>query len=276
MSNTTVETIRTRCNTITKRINSDYWSIDSDSKNRLYVGSYGRGTEIWVSDIDLLVILPNSFYHRFNDYTNNGQSALLNHVKDTLRKTYSTSFIKGDGQVVGIKFSDGIEFEVVPAFSVTDGSFLYPDTNNGGSWKVTNPRAEIKAMNELNVITKKNLKNFCRMIRAWKETNNVQISGILLDTLAYKFLENWKYKDKGYVYYDWMTRDFFNYLMNQDINKEYWLAPGSNRRVYKTGNFQNKAQKAFNLAVSAIQDEEKYPALAKSNWRAIYGTKFPN
>ena len=47
------------------------------------------------------------------------------------------------------------------------------------------------------------------MVRAWKEKCNVPISGILIDTLAYKFIENWTYKDKSYLYYDFMSRDFF-------------------------------------------------------------------
>lgn len=38
------------------------------------------------------------------------------------------------------------------------------------------------------------------MARAWKDNCNVPISGILIDTLAYKFLKTWEYKDMGYIY----------------------------------------------------------------------------
>jgi hypothetical protein len=242
----------------------------------LYVGSYGRGTEIWTSDIDMIVQLPYATYEKFNKYSGNGQSALLQEVKTVLQKTYSTSHLKGDGQVIGINFTDGINFEIVPAFINNDGSYTYPDTNNGGSWKTTDPRKEINAMNKRNTDTNKNLKRLCRMARSWKEKCNVSMSGILIDTLAYKFIVDWEYKDKSFLYCDYMSRDFFEYLKGLDINQSYWLAPGSNRYVWKKANFQNKASTAYNNSLDAISYETKGQTYSsKQKWREIYRTKFP-
>lgn len=274
MSNTTVNTIQSRYHQITKRINLDYYNSDSITNYSLYVGSYGRGTEIFTSDIDMIVQLPYDTYVKFNNYSSNGQSALLQEVKEVLKKTYSTSFLKGDGQVIGINFSDGINFEIVPAFINNDKSYTYPDSNDGGKWRTTDPRKEIEAMNLRNKDTNKNLKRLCRMIRSWKNENNVSMSGILIDTLAYKFIDNWEYKDKSYTYYDWMSRDFFKYLKEIDKSQSYWLAPGSNRYVYKNNNFQSKASEAYEKSLEAIENESK-EATAKQKWREIYGTKFP-
>lgn len=276
MSETTVSKIQSRYHQITKRINLDYWGSSSETAHSLYVGSYGRGTEIWTSDIDMIVQLPYEVYKKYDNYISNGQSALLQEIKGVIQKTYSTSHIKGDGQVIGIDFDDGISFEIVPAFINKDGSYTYPDTCEGGSWKTTDPQREIDAMNAENKCSNKNLKRLCRMARAWKEKCKVDISGILIDTLAYKFISDWEYKDKSYLYYDYMSRDFFDYLKNQDIDKSYWLAPGSNKRVYKKGGFQNKAKIAYNNALSAIEyasNDHEYSAREK--WREIYGTKYP-
>lgn len=276
MSSDTVSTIQNRYHQITKRINIDYWDSTSEIMHSLYVGSYGRGTEIWTSDIDMIVRLPDSTYEKFNAYTSNGQSALLQEVKKVLQKTYSTSYIKGDGQVIGIDFSDGIDFEIVPAFINDDGSYTYPDTNDGGSWRVTDPKKEIDAMNSRNKDTNKNLKRLCRMTRAWKGKCNVPMSGILIDTLAYRFINDWKYKDKSYVYYDYMSRDFFEYLKDLDKEQNYWFAPGSSRYVWKTGNFQTKAKTAYDNALAAISYENNNCSYSsKQKWREIYGTKFP-
>ena len=155
MDSDTVSTIQYRYHQITKRINLDYWNSSSETTHSLYVGSYGRGTEIWTSDIDIIVQLPYSTYEKFNAYKSNGQSALLQEVKGVFQKTYSTSYVKGDGQVIGINFSDGINFEIVPAFINTDGSYTYPDSNNGGSWRITDPKKEIDAMNSRNKDTNK-------------------------------------------------------------------------------------------------------------------------
>lgn len=276
MSDTVVSNVNSRYKQITKRVNIDYWSSTSETNHSLYVGSYGRGTAIHVSDIDIIVQLPYSTYEKFNKHTGNGQSALIQELKTVLQKTYSKSFVRGDGQVVKINFTDGICYEIVPGFINKDGeSYTYPDTNSGGSWKVTNPRAEIKEINSKNTTWNKNLKRLCRMARAWKDKWEVPIGGLLIDTLAYNFLNTWEYKTNSFTYYDWMSRDFFEYLKDQDTNQQYWLAPGSNQRVYRAGGFEYKALRCYNISLEAIE-KEKYPTTAKSKWREIYGTKFPN
>jgi len=276
MPDCTVNSIQMRYHQITKRINLDYRGSQSDTAYSLYVGSYGRGTEIYTSDIDVLVQLPYWVYDKFNKYQGNKQSALLQEVRGVLQKTYSTSYIKGDGQVVCIDFNDGIDFEVLPAFINNDCSYTYPDTNNGGSWKTTDPKKEIDAINVRNQNTNKNLKRLCRMTRAWKEENSVPMRGILIDTLAYRFIVDWGYRDKSYLYYDWMSRDFFAYLKDIHKDQTYWLVPGSNRCIYKNGNFQNKAKAAHDLTLAAIDYESKGQTYsAKQKWREIYGAKFP-
>jgi len=278
MRTSTVSTIRSRYKRIVKQINQSYWNSDSETKNGLYVGSYGRGTEIWTSDIDMIVRLPFETYDKFNKYTGNGQSALLQEVKAELSNTYSRSNIRGDGQVIVIDFGDGIRFEILPTFLNKDQkSYTYPDTNNGGSWKATDPRSEIEAMNKLNTQKNKNLKRLCRMARAWKSECDVPINGILIDTLAYNFLNSTDYyDDKSYFYYDFMSRDFFKYLMNLDLTQGHWLAPGSRRKVYKKNDFQHKAKRAYNKAILAIEYQSDYPYTAKKTWREIYGSKFGN
>ena len=275
MSDDVVSKIQSRYHNVLQRINIDYWGTYSNSAHGLYVGSYGRDTEIWTSDIDILVQLPWNVYEKFNSYSSNRQSALLQDVKKVLQKTYSTSHLKSDGQVVCIDFSDNISFEIVPSFLKDNGSYTYPDTNNGGSWKITDPKSEIDAMNERNAESNKNLKRLCRMARAWKEKCNVLMSGILIDTLAYRFIDTWKYKNKSYLYYDYMSRDFFDYLKNTNENQEYWLAPGSNRYVWKTENFQSKAKTAYNKTIAAIEDEANDYYSSRQKWREIYGTRFP-
>ncbi|MFM5820025.1 SMODS domain-containing nucleotidyltransferase [Aeromonas sanarellii] len=276
MSDETVDEIRYRYKRITKQLNMDFWDSNSDTNNSLYVGSYGRGTAIHVSDIDVIFKLPYEKYTQYNAYQGNGQSALLQEVKASIQKTYR-SYMRADGQVIKIDFTDGICFEIVPAFINTDDSYTYPDTNNGGSWKTTDPKAEIDEMNTANKNWNKNLKRLARMARAWKDQWDVPIGGLLIDTLAYRFLSNWEYKDKSFVYYDWMTRDFFKFLSEQDEEQKYWLAPGSLQYVWRKGKFEYKAKQCYNIAIKAIEHEvnnQEYSANKK--WREIYGTKFPN
>lgn len=275
MSDATVSNVRLRYHNITKRLNKDFRGIENDITYSLYVGSYGRGTAIHVSDIDMLYILPWSYYTKYNSYISNGQSALLQAVRDSVKQTYPVTDISGDGQVVKVWFSDDVVFEIVPCFEYSDGSFCYPDTHDGGSWKITNPRPEISAINGLNYLTNNNLKRLCRMIRAWKDNCNVPMGGLLIDTFAYRFLSTWENKDKTFMYYDWMTRDFFKFLSEQDDNQLYWKAVGSGQFIYPKGKFAYKAKTAYNNALIAIEKEDKgYTYTANDYWRAIYGSKF--
>lgn len=262
---------------ITRQLNTDSWETTSETAHSLYVGSYGRDTAIdGISDIDMAFWLPYATYVRFNEYSGNGQSALLQAVRTSIQKTYPNTEANADGQVLTVKFTDKMKIEVLPCFENKDGSFTYPNSNNGGSWKVTNPRAEIDAMRKRNDAVNGNLRRLARMMRSWKFYWDTPISGLLIDTLAYQFLEKYEYRDKSFTYYDWMCRDFFDYMASQDTDKKYWLAPGSGRYVHRTGAFEYKARRGCNLAKEAISyDAASQPYSAKSKWREIFGTSFP-
>lgn len=275
ISNTDVTNISYRYKRITRQLNRDFWNSESDTAHSFYVGSYGRDTAIHVSDIDMIFELPASVYHQYNNHQGNGQSALLQAVKNSISQTYN-SYMKGDGQVVKIDFTDGISFEVVPAFLNTSNSYTFPDSNDGGSWKTTNPKPEIATIATANQLWNYNLKRLCRMGRAWKDTWDVPMGGLLIDTLAYNFLALWGYKDKTYSFYDWMTRDFFKFLKDQNEEQSYWYAVGSNQLVWRKGKFEYKALRCYNISLEAVDYESKEQHWsANQKWREIYGTGFP-
>ncbi len=276
IASSVVENISCHYKRITKQLNKDFWNTESDTAHSLYVGSYGRNTAIHVSDIDILFQLPFSVYERINEHSGNGQSALLQEIKKSVQNTYRTSDSHGDGQVVAVDFTDGINFEIVPGVLLKDDKgFWYPDTNNGGTWKTTNPKPEIEEIRKTNEELNGNVKNLCRMTRAWKDKWDVPMGGLLIDTLAYQFLKTWSCRNESYSYYGWMARDFFEYLKNQDENKIYWLAVGSGQYVHKKGDFQYKALRCLNIAKEAIDyDDRGMSYSADEKWREIYGTKF--
>lgn len=272
-------TISDRYKAITKRLNTDFWHTTSDTSHSLYAGSYGRNTAIdGLSDLDMIMQLPYAMYIQYNSHTGNGQSALLQAVKASIERTYATTRIRADGQVIQVPFTDGITFEVAPAFLNDDNSYTYPDANDGGSWKSTDPRREIEAIRNRNILCNYNLVRLCRMMRSWKHNWAVSAGGLLIDTLAYQFIDTCPFKDKSYLYYDLICRDFFQWLSAQDEKQEWWRAPGSGAYVYGSG-FQYKAKRCYNIALEAIAYEMETPKKewsAKQRWREIFGTTFPD
>lgn len=273
-------TISQRYKSITKRLNTDFWNTTSETSHSLYVGSYGRNTAVkGFSDLDMVFELPSDLYFQYDKYAGNGQSALLQAIRASMQKTYPTTSIGGDGQVVVVSFQDGITFEVVPVFTNKSKSYTYPDSNNGGSWKTTNPNSEIEAIRARNSSCNGNLIPLCRMMRRWKGKWDVPIGGLLIDTLAYQFIDGWEYKNKSFMFYDYMCRDFFKWMSEQDSGQEYWKAPGSGQYVYGKGLFQSKAKSCYNISLKAILHEQSTPKQewsAKQKWRDIFGTDFPD
>ncbi len=102
-----------------------------------------------------------------------------------------------------------------------------------------------------------------------------RLSGKLAASFAYNFIGSWEYRDKSFVYYDWMTRDFMKYVSEEPSTQHSWKVMGSGRYITCFGSFQSKAKSAYNLAVEAISKETDYPSTANSKWREIYGSKFP-
>ncbi|KAA6337677.1 hypothetical protein EZS27_014249 [termite gut metagenome] len=260
---------------ITKALNQKYYGTQSEVNNSLQVGSYGRKTAVnGVSDLDMIFELPSSVYTKYNNYSGNGQSALLQEIKAVISLTYLRTSIRGDGQVVVVKFSNYL-VEVCPVFKQKDNSYLYPDSNGGGCWKKTDPKPEIDEINSFNQETNGNLKNLAKMTRAWKNKCGVKIGGLLIDTLCYEFLEEYEdHQTSSFSNYDTLILDFFAYLKNSDANRKYWYAPGSNQRVYKKkSNFIAKAKKAHSSVKSAIEKESNNTVY--SIWRKVFGSPFP-
>jgi hypothetical protein len=269
------EQISRKYKNITKALNKDFFDDESETKNSLQVGSYGRKTAVnGISDLDMIFELTPELFTKYDNLQNNGQSVLLQDVKNAILSTYSTTDVRGDGQVVVVSFTNDI-VEVCPVFEQSDGSYKYPDTNNGGKWKKTDPRPEISEINSYNITTNSNLKNLAKMTRAWKNKCGVKIGGLLIDTLCYEFLvSNTNHHTTTYSDYDIFVRDFFEYLKNYDKNREFWYSPGSNQKVYKKkSNFISKAKKAHKNILEAI--DKKNNSTVYTIWKKVFGYPFP-
>ena len=257
--------INTSLEGIAKKLNQ---KDNSTTDNYLMVGSMGRNTSIkGESDIDVIYELPDEVFERFDDYESNGQSQLLNEIRDVLKEKYPSTDIKGDGQVVVISFTK-YKIELVPGFKQDNNSYKYPDTHDSGSWKITKPILEIEEANNM-INNTSTYRDICQMIREWKANNGVTICGLLIDTLIKDFLGNnpeYKWKSKS-DYYE-LLKSVFKYLSDQDENRKQWNAMGSNQIIEnKNFNFIKKGKKAYNK-LSNSTDES-------STLRELFGSRFP-
>src|SRR6266702_838803 len=120
------ETVSTRQQNVRKVVEDGLTVTDS-----FLTGSYKRNTMIAPlseADVDVFMVLENSYFYTYTDGKSGGQAGLLDLVKRTLRKTYTkTPDISRNGQAVTIRFGDFM-VDVVPGFKQQGGGYLIPNS----------------------------------------------------------------------------------------------------------------------------------------------------
>ncbi|HEY2094729.1 MAG TPA: nucleotidyltransferase, partial [Thermoanaerobaculia bacterium] len=82
------------------------------------------------------------------------------------------------------------------------------------------------------------------------------------------------YADKSAVYYDWMVRDFFTFLVGRA--NTYVSVPGTNEMIWLSDAWKSRAESAEARAKKACAYEsEKKGDAAGEEWQKIFGTDIP-
>ena len=97
---------------------------------------------------------------------------MLQEVRGILKEKYTTTDkIKAWGKVVLINFSDGHHnVELLPALELDDKTFKIPNSENGGSWEIFNPREELEKFKISNENTHGLTRNLIKMMKSWAQT----------------------------------------------------------------------------------------------------------
>lgn len=280
---------------MSKKLNSAYYD-DSDNQEKdhlIVVGSVGRGTAVdGCSDVDALFVLPQEVLSRMNGRQGNIQSQLLSEVRETLKERYPKSNIKGDGQAVVVDFTDrGYTIDLLPCFESAEKGFICPDSNHNGHWRLTNPIPEQQACAAAALASEGNFLCLCNALRVWKDNQGFAFSGLLIDTLADRFLTDYpRHKHAAYSDYVDVFTDLFDFLSNQNAEQKYWHALGSNQEIINKGGaqFVTKASEALDCLRNEETDSERalieifghrfekcitsgVVSTAASRWSSVYG-----
>ncbi|MGV3570356.1 MAG: SMODS domain-containing nucleotidyltransferase [Ramlibacter sp.] len=259
-------------------LNAAYYGHNSATDNAFLIGSWAKGTRVRPPrDLDLYFLLPVDVHTRFEQYAPgvNKQSALLQEVKTKLLATNPTSSIKGDGPVVLAAFTS-YSVEVVPAFryNIAERTFYVCDTKNGGSYKVTMPLHEFDAIDAADKRNAGNVRLLVRMLKAWQAWCNVPIKSFHLELLAIDFMDQSPWRHKDFFYYDWISRDFFAWIITKADT--YLFAPGTYELLWVGSAWKSRAEMAYRRAVKACELEQADDmANAGDEWQKVYGTDIP-
>lgn len=252
-----------------------YYDQSTDNPPGFIVGSWGKGTAIRPpTDVDIFFELPVEVYHRINSNNGNVQSQLLQEVRGHLVGTYPQTAMRGDGQVVTVGFNT-IAVEVVPAFRYDDqGRFYMPNTNDGGSWKLVDPVAEIATIESVDRASVGNTRILARMLKTWKRECGVPLKSFQVELLVAHFMANYAYREYDYYWYDWFLRDFFIYLCGRAWTNI--VVPGTLEVINLGNEWHSRAVSARDRALKACEYEyNDWTVLAGEEWQKIFGSRIP-
>jgi SMODS domain-containing protein len=255
-------------------LNRHYSGISSETANSRLIGSWGKATRARPSrDIDILFLLPEAVYWQYQARSGNRQSDLLQEVKNVLLGTYSQTNMRGDGQVIDIRFNQ-TPVEVSPGFLCTDGSVLVCDTNNGGRYTFSTAAAEEASLSTSDAFCIGNTRALARMMKHWQRENNVPLKSFQIERLAVEFLATWDHRQGDHFWYDWMVRDFLAYLCSRA--NTFICMPGTNEMVWLGSEWLSRAQTAYGRALKACEHEGgNFEILAGEQWQFIFGSAIP-
>ena len=88
------------------------------------------------------------------------------------------------------------------------------------------------------------------------------------------FLKQWSHKGKSEMWYDWMVRDYLQYLINQ--KDTYIFAPGTYELMNLGDKWLSKATSEIERARKACEYEGKnQEGHAGDEWQKIFGSDMP-
>ncbi len=264
----------TKRNGVVRCLNQHYYGLNSDTDHSFLIGSWSKDTAIRPPrDVDLYFLLPPHVYPRFQGYLWNRQSALLQEVKEVISETYPDTDMRGDGQVIVVRF-ESYNVEVAPAFELTNGNYWICNTHDGGSYKETAPWAEANHIETIDKTNNRNLRPLIRMLKGWQDWCSVPTKSFEFELLATDFIGQSPWRFYDFFWVDWITRDFFAYLYHRA--NSFVIVTGTFETIYLGNAWQSRAETAYWRAEKACRYEKfNLVEAAGDEWQKIFGFQIP-
>ncbi|MDG4602422.1 MAG: hypothetical protein P9C48_08135 [Defluviicoccus sp.] len=241
----------------------------------LVVGGFGKGTAIRDGDaVDALLILPP---HSRESRREPGRGAKAGRrAADTpaglaVARELASQFASSAGCA-----SSPMQTKLVPAFACRAGGYLVADRNRtlgGGPWRLMQPRLEVRHLDHADAISGGKARHLIQMAKAWRRTSAAPIAPFAIELLVCEFLSAWLYRRRGFLFYDWLVRDFFFWLTAQ-IGVELPI-PGGGETLNTGTGWRRHAERAYRLAALAADlERDNRSSESLFCWSLVFGGEF--
>ena len=241
-----------------------YGGTYTDDAKYLF-GSYKTKTHIApmceTQDVDALFKIDDDTYEQYKY----NPAGLLQKIRHALKDRYKTTeTIKVWGKVVLVQFSDNHHnVELLPALEQEDGTFLIPNTENGGTWEVFDPRSQVNSFSESNKDTDGKTRSLVQMMKKWvKETTTLCYKSYCIVEDVIRYLDEVYDNEVSSVQYDKLVEGFLIFLENNTPDH-------LNSQKNHISTAKTRVVKAIELAA------EGKNIAASREWRKLFGSYFP-
>ena len=179
------------------------------------IGGFAKGTAILPAGaVDMLYVLPPE--RRPAEGPGAGVPApLLDGMKRRLSRRYGAVEIAREGWLALAPEGGGPAVRLIPCFACPNGGFLMANPGGDGMWRQSNPKAEAEGLRQADLISAGKATHLIMMLKAWRRANKVPLPPLALELLVSEFVGVWTYQRRSLLFYDWMVRDFYFWLMSQ-------------------------------------------------------------
>ncbi len=154
-----------------------------DIEKMNFAGSHARRTDVVEhSDIDLLATFRDK-----SELPYSSDEAIAS-LAQRLRERFPKSTIEVGRMAVSVKFSDGLEVQILPAYR-EGKAYKVPDVNSSG-WKLSNPVAHSRKLSEVNEKCIGQLIPTIKLAKHLFKRNGIDLKSYHVENMALKAFEH--------------------------------------------------------------------------------------
>jgi len=252
---------------------SAYGRADRPHDDHVVTGGHGKGTAVRPARaVDMLYILPAELRPP-TAMARPMIASMAGEMSAALARSFATRDDAGDGWLSVRSFAD-VEVRLIPCFRTAGDTLVVAAPRQPGAWLSTDPAAEAARLRQADLASGGKATHLIMMLKAWQRTHDVALTSLAIELLVSEFALAWIYPRRGLLFYDWMVRDFFFWLVHQA--RRDLLTPGALEPLPLGDAWLPAAAAAHGWARCACDMErDNREDEATAEWRRIFGPAFP-
>jgi SMODS domain-containing protein len=242
---------------------------DGNTQTFRIIGGHAKGTAVRPArTVDMLYILPMEKRPGAGDSATPG--SLLNDMASTLSREFATQEAT-DGGWLWVKSLDGTTVRLIPCYSSGIDKLMVAEPGSG-EWRAIDPASESARLYEANLAGDGKATHLVMMLKAWRRHRMIPLGSFALELLVSEFVLAWTFPRRSLLFYDWMVRDFFFWMIHQHSRE--LLTPGALETVGVGNEWTQEVSHAHAHAQAACAFERENDIAATIEWQAVFGPAF--